>query len=73
VPEARRRRSNGKQTMVITDERFVGFQALRHSLATFLVSKDVDPKTVQEVLRHANVTTTLHLYAKIVDDKRLKA
>jgi integrase len=64
---------NGKRTMVITDDRTFGFHALRHSLATFLVAKDVDPKTVQAVLRHANVTTTLQLYAKSVDGKRLEA
>jgi len=64
---------DGKKLIVITDERTFGFHALRHSLATFLVSKDVDPKTVQAMLRHSNVTTTLQLYAKTVDDKRLKA
>ena len=63
----------GKNVMVITDERTFGFHALRHSLATLLVSKDVDPKTVQAMLRHSNVTTTLQLYAKTVDGKRLKA
>jgi integrase len=63
----------GKKTMVITDERTFGFHALRHSLATFLVSKEVDPKTVQAMLRHSNVSTTLQLYAKTVDGKRLNA
>lgn len=66
-------RLKGKSVMVISDERTFGFHALRHSLATFLVSKDVDPKTVQAMLRHSNVTTTLQLYAKTVDGKRLKA
>jgi integrase len=65
--------ANGKNVMVVTDERTFGFHALRHSLATFLVSKEVDPKTVQAMLRHSNVTTTLQLYAKTVDCKRLKA
>jgi integrase len=69
----RMKESNGKKVMVITDDRTFGFHALRHSLATFLVSEDVDPKTVQAMLRHANVTTTLQLYAKSVDGKRLKA
>ncbi|HLJ89103.1 MAG TPA: site-specific integrase [Candidatus Angelobacter sp.] len=64
---------DGTETLMITDERTFGFHALRHSLATFLVSNDVDPKTVQGLLRHANVTTTLQLYAKAVDGKRLKA
>jgi len=66
-------KTNGRNVMVITDGRTFGFHALRHSLATFLVSKDVDPKTVQAMLRHSNVTTTLQLYAKTVDGKRLKA
>ena len=64
---------NGKRRMVVTDQRTFGFHALRHSLATFLVSNNVDPKTVQAMLRHANVSTTLQLYAKTVDSKRLKA
>ena len=44
-------------------ERF-GLHNLRHALATFLVTDHVaDPKTVQLMLRHSNVTTTLGLYA----------
>ena len=43
-------------------ERFGGHN-LRHSLATFLVALKTDPKTVQGLLRHSNVTTTLALYA----------
>jgi integrase len=50
-----------------------GFHNLRHSLATFLVSSDSDPKTVQGMLRHANVATTLGLYAHAVDHKKLEA
>ncbi len=73
VLSSRVEETNGKKAMVINDERTFGFHALRHSLATFLVAKDVDPKTVQAMLRHANVTTTLQLYAKSVDGKRLKA
>ena len=40
---------------------FAEFHTCRHSLATFLVSKDFDPKTVQSLLRHADVKTTLQL------------
>jgi len=40
-----------------------GLHNLRHSLATFLVAQGRDPKTVQSLLRHSNVTTTLQLYA----------
>jgi site-specific recombinase XerD len=34
-----------------------------HSLATFLISQGWAPKTVQGMLRHSNVQTTLQLHA----------
>jgi len=40
-----------------------GFHNLRHSLASFLVRSKTDPKTVQALLRHSDVKTTLQLYA----------
>lgn len=40
-----------------------GFQNLRHSRASFLVHSKTDPKTVQALLRHSDVKTTLQLYA----------
>ena len=45
-----------------------GFHNLRHSLATFLIDKKHDPKTVQRLLGHANPSTTLGLYAHGVDN-----
>ena len=44
-----------------------GFHNLRDSLATFLFNKESDTKTVQGLLRHANVSTTLGLYAQSVN------
>ncbi len=41
-----------------------GFHNFRHSLASALIKMKVDPKTVQEFLRQAHVTTTLQLYAQ---------
>ena len=41
-----------------------GFHNFRHSLASALVKMKVDPKTVQEFLRQAHVTTTLQLYVQ---------
>ena len=53
------------------DPRRFGFHNLRHSLASFLVRAQTDPKTVQELLRHANVKTTLQLYAhKLLRESR---
>jgi site-specific recombinase XerD len=45
----------------------------RHSLATFLVSRGKDVKTIQELLRHAKVTTTLDLYSQAIDTAKLGA
>ncbi len=57
---------------IATDQRF-GFHNLRHSLATFLVNRKTDVKTVQSLLRHSNVSTTLDVYAHAIDDSKLAA
>jgi integrase len=50
-----------------------GFHNLRHSLASFLVRSKTDPKTVQALLRHSDVKTTLQLYAHSVSADRMMA
>jgi integrase len=50
-----------------------GFHNLRHSLASFLVRSKTDPKTVQALLRHSDVKTTLQLYAHSVSEDRMSA
>lgn len=50
-----------------------GFHNLRHSLASFLVRGKTDPKTVQALLRHSDVKTTLQLYAHSISDDRMAA
>jgi integrase len=50
-----------------------GFHNFRHSLATFLVSRGKDVKTIQDLLRHAKVTTTLDLYSQAIDAAKLEA
>jgi len=55
-----------------TGQRF-GFHNFRHSLATFLVNRGKDVKTIQGLLRHAKVTTTLDLYSQSIDAARLEA
>jgi len=50
-----------------------GFHNLRHSLASFLVRTKTDPKTVQALLRHSDVKTTLQLYAHSVTEDRMAA
>jgi len=50
-----------------------GFHNLRHSLASFLVRKGTDVKTVQKMLRHSDVSTTLGIYAHSMSEDRLAA
>ena len=50
-----------------------GFGNLRHSLCSFLVGQGTDPKTVQTLLRHADVTTTLGIYAHSHSESRMTA
>lgn len=50
-----------------------GFHNLRHSLASFLVRKGTDVKTVQKMLRHSDVATTLGIYAHSMSKDRLAA
>jgi integrase len=60
------------------DPRRFGFHNLRHSLASFLVrmkqdGSKTDPKTVQDLLRHSDVKTTLNVYSQSIDSNRLAA
>ena len=48
----------------------VGWHTFRHSYATILKSHGEDVKTVQELLRHANSSITLNLYAQAVTDTK---
>lgn len=50
-----------------------GFHNLRHSLASFLVDAKCDPKTVQDMLRHADVKMTLGLYSHSKMERHVEA
>jgi integrase len=50
-----------------------GFHNFRHSLATYLISRGKDVKTIQDLLRHAQVSTTLDLYSQAIDSAKLEA
>jgi integrase len=50
-----------------------GFHNFRHSLATFLINKGKDVKTIQGFFRHAKASTTLDLYSHAIDASKLEA
>lgn len=49
------------------------FHDLRHTYATRLFELGENPKTVSELLGHANVTTTLDIYTHVLDSMKEKA
>jgi integrase len=53
--------------------RTFGFHTFRRTLASVLVKMKVDVKTVQEILRHQNLKTTLEIYARSMSEDRLLA
>jgi len=54
-----------KAGVVIGDGQRFGLHNLRHSLSNWLVNKaKVEPKTVQGILRHSRIQTTLDLYTQ---------
>jgi integrase len=57
---------------VVAPPRTFGFHTFRRTLASVLVMK-VDVKTVQEILRHQNLKTTLEIYARSMSEYRLFA
>jgi len=46
--------------------RSVRLHDLRHTCATVLLSKNVHPKFVQELLGHANIAITLNTYSHVL-------
>jgi integrase len=59
--------------MLAKGQRF-GLHNLRHSLSTWLVNKGkVDPKTVQGILRHSDIRTTMNLYTQDDRDEKQAA
>jgi hypothetical protein len=63
-----------KAGVSIEDGQRFGLHNLRHSLSNWMVNKTkVEPKTVQGILRHAKIQTTLDLYTQEDDDETLAA
>jgi len=51
-----------------------GFHNLRHSLSTALITGEKqDPRTVQDMMRHSNSSTTLDLYTQSTMEQRITA
>ncbi len=51
----------------------IRFHDLRHTAASMMISKGVDVKTVSGILGHADIKTTLNIYAHVFDYKKAEA
>ncbi len=54
------------------DDNFT-FHGLRHTHATLLLQKGVNPKVIQERLGHSNIGTTLDIYSHVLPDMQDEA
>lgn len=48
------------------------FHSLRHSYATRLFERDVQPKSIQNLLGHSKIETTLNIYTHVLNPKKYK-
>ena len=46
---------------------------LRHTLATNLLRNNIDLKTIQELMRHSNINTTISIYTHYHDEQKRKS
>jgi len=53
--------------------KWVGFHTFRHTYSTLLAANHEDVKVVQELMRHANVSTTMNVYTKALTPAKREA
>jgi integrase len=51
----------------------IRFHDLRHTAATLLLRRGINPKIVSEMLGHANVRITLDIYSHVTPDIQQRA
>ena len=53
--------------------KWVRFHTFRHTCSTLLKANGEDVKVVQELMRHANVSTTMNIYTKALTSAKREA
>jgi len=53
--------------------KWVGFHSFRHTYSTLLKANGEDVKVVQELMRHANISTTMNVYTKALTPAKREA
>ncbi len=50
-----------------------GFHVLRHTFGSKLYEKDVDVKTISELMGHSNISITANVYVHLSPDSKINA
>lgn len=66
-------RKKFKEILVQNNLKDRKFHDLRHTYATRLFELGESPKTVQELLGHSNISTTMNIYTHVMDSMKEKA
>ncbi len=45
---------------------------LRHTFCTRLCENDVNPKVIQVIMGHSDITTTMNIYAEVTKEKKIQ-
>ena len=53
--------------------KWVSFHTFRHMYSTLLKANGEDVKVVQELMRHANISTTMNIYTKALTPAKREA
>ena len=62
--------SNFKKVISETGLPNIRFHDLRHTVATLLLAKEINPKIVQEQLGHSSIHPTLNTYSHVIKSMR---
>ena len=49
------------------------FHALRHTYATRLFEAGIPPKTVQHLMGHSDIETTMNIYTHVMKEQKIEA
>jgi Site-specific recombinase XerD len=48
------------------------FHDMRHTFASILLNENENPKVIQELLGHSNISTTMDVYSHVLDETKVK-
>ena len=68
-----RRSLNSLQKQANTSIQNSGLHVLRHTFATLAISKNIDLKTISQMLGHSKVSTTYNIYVHFIENNAIKA